>query len=89
MVAAFSADQTSNAKRRLAIRTRRGERTKDDWIAAEHGEIALAIIGEHYRSRPPRRRPSWSRARLAKLDQTGLQPLLTQAVGATSSFVFG
>ena len=52
MVPAFSADQTGNVKRRLALRTRRGERIKDDWIEAEHGEIALAIIGDHYRSRP-------------------------------------
>ena len=52
MVPAFSADQTGNVKRRLVLRTRRGERIKDDWIEAEHGEIALAIIGDHYRSRP-------------------------------------
>ena len=52
MVPAFSADQTGNAKWRFARRTRRGERMKDGWVEVEHGEIALAIIGDHYRSRP-------------------------------------
>ena len=84
MVLAFCADLTGNAKWRFARRPRRGERMKDGWVEAKHSEIALAIIGDHYRSRL-----SSSRARLAKLDQTAVQPVLIQAVGKTSPFAFG